>query len=429
MSFSISRRNFLRGVGASSLLTPFAGSLSRNAYASEGNPKRLLVFFTPDGCNPNQIWPTGEERNFQFASGTTWEPLQSIKDDLIFIKGLNFYNIDNHEPGMRAMLTNCGSLSTSSLSSIDQVVADHLSTTSDNLSLRRSLELGVFADKEGGNSQTRMAYRNGQMVTPNDNPNAIFDLLFAQEYQDSGTYDKVAARRQRVVDITKGHIAALRQRLGTEEKRKLDAHTESLFELEQQLNAPEISTDIQLEHPNIASYHSNGNFSQVLRAQMDIAANAFAFDKTRVASIQVGRTVFGEQVTWLGYSDGHHDLSHAQFGTEKAQRFVNTLRWYSEQFAYLVQKLKSLPDPLVPGTSIFDNTIVVWAKELGHSTYHSCSDVPFVVSGGGAFEAGRYLDVGSKYHGSLWVSIAQAFGLEMDSFGDSGSGFGRLEML
>lgn len=426
---SFSRRNFLRGLGASSLLAPFAGSLSRNAYASEGTPKRFLVFFTPDGCNPNRIWPTGGEKNFNFGSGTTWEPLQPLKDDLIFIKGLDFYNIDNHEPGMRAMLTNCGSLSTSSLSSIDQVVADHLIYTSDNFSLRRSLELGVFADKDGGNSQTRMAYRNGHMVTPNDNPNAVFELLFAQEYQDSGSYDKVAARRQRILDLNRGHINTLKQRLGTEERRKLEAHTESLFELEQLLNAPEVTSDIQLEHPNIASYHSGSNFPAVLRAQMDIAANAFAFDKTRVASIQVGRTVFGEQVSWLGYSDAHHDLSHAQFGTEQAQRFVECLRWYSEQFAYLVQKLKSLPDPLVPGTSIFDNTIVVWAKELGHSTYHSCADVPFVLSGGGAFEAGRYLDVGSKYHESLWVSLAQAFGLGIDSFGDPGSNSGRLEML
>ena len=427
--FSISRRNFLRGLGASSLLAPFAGSLSRNAYASEGAPKRLLVFFTPDGCNPNQIWPNGGQRNFNFNSGTTWEPLQSLKDDLIFLKGLNFYNIDNHEPGMRAMLTNCGSLSTSSLSSIDQVVADHLINNSENLSVRRSLELGVFADKDGGNSQTRMAYRNGQMVTPNDNPNSVFELLFAQEYQDSGSYDKIAARRQRVLDLNRRHINALKQRLGSEERRKLESHTESLFELEQQLNAPEITTDVQLEHPNIASYHSGVNLPKVLRAQMDIAANAFAFDKTRVASIQVGRTVFGEQVSWLGYSDGHHDLSHAQFGTEKAQRFVECLRWYSEQFAYLIQKLKSLPDPLLPGKSIFDNTIVVWAKELGHSTYHSCSDVPFVLSGGGAFEAGRYLDVGSQNHGALWVSIAQAFGIGIDSFGDTGSGFGGLEVL
>ena len=57
---------------------------------------------------------------------------------------------------------------------------------------------------------------------------------------------------------------------------------------------------------------------------------------------------------------------------------------------------------------------------------HTCTDVPFVLSGGGVFETGRFLDVGSVNHSHLLVSIAQAFGLGISTFGNPASGSGPL---
>ena len=49
-----------------------------------------------------------------------------------------------------------------------------------------------------------------------------------------------------------------------------------------------------------------------------------------------------------------------------------------------------------------------------------------MLGGGGAFTPGRYLDVGHAYHSQLLVSIAQSFGMELDTFGDPNSGSGGL---
>ena len=142
----------------------------------------------------------------------------------------------------------------------------------------------------------------------------------------------------------------------------------------------------------------------------------------------MSHTVGPPVYTWLGVNEGHHSLSHGADGTHAATDYVTCERWHSEQFASLIQKLKAQPDP-ESGGSLFDSTLVVWAKELGDGRMHICTDVPFVLGGGGAFTGGRYLDVGHAYHSKLLVSIAQAFGINIDTFGDPASGNGGLEGL
>ena len=97
-------------------------------------------------------------------------------------------------------------------------------------------------------------------------------------------------------------------------------------------------------------------------------------------------------------------------------------------FATLLQMLKDTPDP-EDGGSLLDSTLVVWAQELGDGRMHTCTDVPFVLAGGGAFQTGRFLQLGSVYHSHLLVSLAQAFGIGVNTFGDPASGSGGLGEL
>ena len=107
MKLLTSRRKFLGGTCASLLAEPFLRLL-----ASGATPKRLVVFFSPNGTIPEYLWPEGTEHQFSFPSGSILEPLAPHQDDLIVLKGLQFYNADNHEGGMASMLTNGGGGST-----------------------------------------------------------------------------------------------------------------------------------------------------------------------------------------------------------------------------------------------------------------------------------------------------------------------------
>ena len=77
---------------------------------------------------------------------------------------------------------------------------------------------------------------------------------------------------------------------------------------------------------------------------------------------------------------------------------------------------------------MLDNSLILWAKEMGDSRAHVCKGVPFVVAGGagGYLKPGRYLSYPGESHGKLLVSICQAMGLSNESFGDPAFGAGGL---
>ena len=99
----------------------------------------------------------------------------------------------------------------------------------------------------------------------------------------------------------------------------------------------------------------------------------------------------------------------------------------------MTELLLSYPDPDAPdgdGT-LLDGTLVLWAKEMGDSRLHVCTSVPMVLIGpaGGALRPGRYLDLGGRSHSHLLVSVCQAFGIPMQTFGDPENGSGPLSEL
>ncbi len=422
---TVSRRGFTAGLGAALLAAPFLGLLtrSRRARAATGvAAKRLVVFFSPNGTVPARWRPSGSETAWAFPAGSILEPLAPHRDRLVVVDGLQFVGATNHEGGMAAMLTGSGSAGGESRGmSIDQFVAAAIG----GATRLRSLELGVQTSAWGGSVQTRMSYTGaGQYAPPDDSPRGVYARLYGDVAP--GGADVTLARRQRVLDAVKGDLGDLRGRLGGEEQHKLDQHLTSLRELERALGGG--SCDGGTPVADLA-IHANDNFPAIGRTQMDLLVAALACGATNVASIQWGHTVAPQVFTWLGLGDGHHALSHMDDGNAAGvAAFVTAERWFATQFAYLLDKLAVAPDP-AGGGSLLDTTLVVWAKEMGDSRAHVCTDVPFVLAGGGAFTPGRYLRTGGAAHARLLVSICHAMGLATTTFGNPAAGSGPLAGL
>ena len=83
----VSRRSFMKTIGASALLAPFMGT---RAWADDAAPLRLVVFFSPNGTIHQHWRPTGSENSFSFQPGSILEPLESIRDDVLILDGINF---------------------------------------------------------------------------------------------------------------------------------------------------------------------------------------------------------------------------------------------------------------------------------------------------------------------------------------------------
>ncbi|MBZ5707962.1 DUF1552 domain-containing protein [Nannocystis pusilla] len=426
---SIRRRSLLRGLGIGLVAAPFVNLLSAPSSRAEGGPvaRRFIVFFSPNGTIPQHWRPSGSETEFTFPAGSILEPLADVQDRLIVVEGLDFFGADNHKGGMAAMLTASGAAGDESGGlSIDQFVARAVGGDT----RFASLEFGVQTSLWGGSTQTRMSYSAPKTwVTPDDDPVNVYGRLFGDLMGGEDAAAALRARRQRVVDLLVDEATALRGRLGSEERPKLDAHLDALAQLEKGLSG---ATACALPGaPAAGDTQDNARFPATTTAQIDMMVAALACGMTRVASLQLSHTVSPTVCSWLGVSEGHHSLSHMDDkNLAGVAQFVACERWFAEQFKYLVQKLATTPEADMQG-SMLDNSVVLWAKEMGDSRMHNCVSVPFVLAGGagGRWQTGRYLKFAGESHGKLMVSLCQAMGLTNETFGNPEVGAGPLPGL
>src|SRR5262249_45700441 len=156
----ISRRTFLRGAAGVAVGLPLldgmgcssrvAGTRS-SARSLSGAPKRLVIFFSPDGVNPPDWWPSGSETSFQLSP--TLAPLAAHQQDLIIVKGVDMTSAMNdpsgvdsgHQKPMGHMLTGTavyaqGGVVSGGGISVDQAIANQIGANTKF----GSLEMGVM---------------------------------------------------------------------------------------------------------------------------------------------------------------------------------------------------------------------------------------------------------------------------------------------
>jgi hypothetical protein len=447
---SMSRRRLLGGLGGSVLAGSFCDRLLVRPASAAEHPiaKRLIVIFTPDGALP-RYWPPDDrtDGSFEFPNGSMLEPLAPHQDDLILIDGLDVYNAPatvscQHAYGLGAMLTNVAQVAPYGFGayggdggvgtptngmSIDQYVASIIG----NQSRFRSLELGVQTNVGSfytDDAYTRMCYSApGVPVVSDDNPANVYSRLFDALTPDNRA---VTARRKSLLDIAHKDLTDLRYRLATAEKAKLDLHLQAIEDIERSWTGLDLACNPP-DGPDIDEYSSNAKFPDVMRAQTDLLVTAIACGMTNVATLQLSQTVSYMVMTWLGQSTDWHSLSHQYLSSDPLGDYTNGQRFFMENVAYLLERLKSFPDPDIFGGTLLDSTIVLVAHEMSDSVSHSFVKNQYILAGnaGGRWQTGQYYDLDGHNHGELLVSICQAMGIDIDTFGDPASGSGGLGVL
>lgn len=436
------RRQLLKGFLAGGISLPLQGLLARAAFAADGPvPKRLISFYMPDGCFPAQWHPSGSTTNFTLPGMTA--PLEAWKNDCVFIRGLDMYSGGStHEGGVRKVLTGTGDIS------LDVFVGQYYAQQTPHA----SIHLGVGSTHENGSGYVSYLGKD-QPVTPEDNPQRAFERLFGKP----GEVQDIAARRRlSVLDCAKTGLTSLQSRLGQTEKQKLDLHLESLRAVEARIQNeaqqnqgmcadPTWNTggwSVPAGYNSYPPYHNRDDqFSQVGRLQMDTAVLALACDLTRSVTLQWSHPVSPTDLSReTGVTTRHHDASHFdENSASSVDAFVKLQRWYSQQLAYLLNALRG--QPTADGKTLLDHTLVLLHSELGHSSRHDHQDMPFILAGhGGGLVGGRFLDYRGRNnnpgtsgqneaHTKLLVSVANALGIPVNSFGYTGHGSGPLNGL
>jgi hypothetical protein len=422
------RRSFLRGALASTALLPLLPSLARGQ--STTFPQRFIVFFTPNGTLHDEWFPEPGVSETDFTLRRILLPLEAHKADLLITRGIDMASIhegpgEPHQKGMGGLLTGWhlldgdmiggdGSLAGWGRSiSLDQLIANHIGATTPV----RSLELGVRSSHPSGMGEVRnrLSYLGPeQPLSPEDDPRVIFDRLFSSATQDQALLAAQTARRRSVLDAVRQQFATLTPRLGHEDRMKLETHTALVRDLEQRLEfagtiddhctVPTAPAEIALDDEN--------QMPALAEAQIDLLVAGMACDVTRVATLQFSNAENHVRFPWLDSLGDGHSLSHAGPSNEAAkEERVARGRWYAERFAYLLERLKSVPEG--EGT-LLDNTVVLWVNELSLGNTHDQNSMPFLLAGrgGGAIRTGRYVQYVNASHCDLLTGLAHAFGVE-----------------
>ena len=72
----------------------------------------------------------------------------------------------------------------------------------------------------------------------------------------------------------------------------------------------------------------------------DLQALAYRSDITRVATFLLAHDGSNRSFSEIGVAEGHHSLSHHRDDSLKKQKLAEIDRFYSEQFAYFLEKAR-----------------------------------------------------------------------------------------
>ncbi len=438
----LDRRTVLRGAGGIALALPWLEAMGTRTASAAVFPKRFVVFFTPNGGIRENWTPGGTDP----SGSRILAPLAPYKDYVNTIDGVDntaamsrstgTFIGDDHQRGIGTMLTctellpgpakgGCDSCAPAGLAggaSIDQWIVQKLAVKTKF----PSLELGVQSGAGGAITGYTSYSASNTPLPPEQSPVKVFNRIFANFTGggvDPAAFERLRIERKSVLDAAMKHYQSMAGRLGQSDKKKMEAHLQGIRELEQRLTAPATSTgSTACSKP--ATPAASTDFPTLGQQQMDLLAMALACDLTRVASLMWERGVGGTVFKWLGATRGHHDMSHdADSATDTVEMLTKINIWFSEQLAYLLGKLKAIPE----GTgSVLDNTVILWCNELSRGNNHSHPEMQFVLAGkaGGALRAGRVLKFGTGTrvsHGNMLVSIMNAMDVPGNTFGNAGA--------
>jgi hypothetical protein len=246
---AVNRRTVLKGLGGAALATPFLSSLVTPAKAQAPVvPKRLVIFYTNNGCIVPKWGPTAPETGAldpaTFA-GTTLEWVGPLANKLLIPRGIAMFPrgqltvngvqyFDPHDQGMGSKLT-AGPIDSSGEHWALNRSLDHVAAELVNPGTKTPLVLSVgraFANVKG-----IVSYSAAQTpYTPESNPRNVYTSLTGL-FQTSGGMtpaDYRVTQGNSIIDLVKGDLDAFkRQRMSAADTKRIDDWLALLRQIEQ----------------------------------------------------------------------------------------------------------------------------------------------------------------------------------------------------
>ena len=440
-SWNISRRSMLKGMGAMLALPKLEimamaeeaaavatkGAARVSASSSLGAPLRFISIFQPNGVYPKAWDVIGEGTDYEFSP--ILKPLESMRDDLLVVSGLNNTAGGGHVGMTSAFLSGHAVRNGRSETSLDQKIAQQIGGDT----AFESLVLGTEPPRQGRAGQpismanTVSWSSPTTRISPEINPRVAFDRLFRD---NSGPEAKRNAElKKSVVDIVLEDAKSLKRKASNLDQHKIDEYLDSVRSVETQLDRtilPPERSWIPPTQPGEADFirPQSGiprNRAEHLRLMMDIMILSLWTDTTRVSTLMTAHGFSRQNFSFIeGVTGDHHGISHHKEQQKSVDQYTTVSTWYIDQFKYFLERMKSIDEG---GSSLLDNSIVLYGSGMKDGNGHKKNNLPILIAGKGkgAIKPGRHINVGKQPLADLHLTLAQKFGIEDEHFNKVGS--------
>lgn len=434
-----SRRRFLRSAGVA-LALPWLESLPLLAQDGKATataavskpPIRFAHIYFSNGVEPAHWW--AKDSGTGMAFGPAAQHLAPIREDIVFLRGLYHQQaLASTSPHLGRM--NLLSGSTVSLdpkdirvgTSFDQVLAQRIGQRTAVPSLVLGIEPNELRLEDG----LSMIYGSSVSWASPTKP-------AAKEIYPSRTFDQLVGdgtgRKldRSILDGVLKEAHSLQPKVSAGDRRKLDEYLESVRDIEKRIDHAAREERLEgwrptLKQPNMPRPAEDipQNVPEHMKLMLDLIVLAFQMDKTRVVTLMLNNDLSQMNFKFLEGVRGalHLDLTHNGKTPEMEAMYLKTNQFHVQQFTYLVQRLKEIDEG---GTSLLDNSMLMFASSLFDGDAHGADQLPIVLAGkaGGALQTNRildYLDKGddNRRACSLYLSLMDVMEVRMDRFGDA----------
>ena len=415
---------------------PIAGAAGKfSGQSAGGAPVRMAFIYNPNGRNMPLWAPQGEGRNYRL--GKTLEPLASHKSGFQMLSGLDHDKArpngdggGDHARANATFLTGCQAKKTSGADikigvSVDQIAAEKLG----DQTLLRSLEMSCDEVRQSGRCdsgyscayQYNLSWRTERTpMAPEHDPRAVFERLFGNSFGKGSAEARAqrAADRKSVLDYVMEDAQKLNRHLGTNDRQKIDEYLTAVREMEQRIEKAEKMTRAMPKGQAPTGVPSN--YGEHIRSMYDLMVLAFQTDTTRISSFMMAHDGSNRSFADIGVPQGHHHISHHGRDKKKLEQVAKIDRFYVEQFAYFMDKMKATKD--IDGKSLLDNSMIVFGSGISDPDRHNHDDLPILLAGGGGgtLQPGRHVRFkGDVPLTNLFLSMLDRVGVNAERIGDS----------
>jgi hypothetical protein len=436
---ALTRRRFLRGTLGATIGLPLLPSVHAGV---EAGPRRLVVFYTPNGFHQSRADPQRPDEWTPVATGTDFEltpflePLTAHRDDVLVVTGLDqSVNPELSHDAVNVLLTGVPTVfaglhgNIGGGPSFDQVVARTIA----DATRFPSLELGAFTHVS---QFPRLSFRDAAEAVPtDDDPRSVFDRVFGDFVEPapgdgSRPADILRERRLSVLDAVQAEFQAVSATASAEDRIRLEAHLDKIREIERTVaDSAELDTTASCglpDRPPAFDPDDTTRLPEVLRLQTELLAMSLVCDLTRVGTLVLGGGQSDIVYSWLGQTHSHHDITHdlADPGEDDISP------WHAAQLAYLLDLLAAAPEG---DGRVLDHTVVMWCTDVAGGFTHTHRDHAVVLAGGGGgfFRTGRHVRYGDgdALYNDLLLTLMHAMNVDADCFGSPQHCRGPLDAL